>query len=241
MIFFLTFASVLVVSCLRASLLDASIDPDLTCSFLPTPATSFQFSLIQQLRLIIDNSVIIIEWSIIETHVGIICACIPVIHRPLIMLMVKVWSTSKKKTRTAPRLKRSDQDLHTALATQDTHWLSLEPLEASRPTRMTNVLTRPRAPPGDDVESLNYSGFIKKTTDISIQYDRSQPSWPLSLSFFIPTSLIILLNKLILVVNPPRGSWNVYRSMIFMRETCFGTAIIRCAQDMYLTVVSSCQ
>lgn len=174
-IFFLTFASVLVVSCLRASLLNASIDPDLTCTFLPTPATSFQFPSIQQLRLIIDNSVIIIEWSIIETNVGIICACIPVIHRPLAMLLVKVWSTSKK-TRTAPCLKRSDQDLHTALATQNTHWLSLELLEASRPTSMTNVLIRPRAPPGDDVESLNYSGFIKKKTDISVQYDRPQPS-----------------------------------------------------------------
>lgn len=38
--FFLTFASVLVVSCLRASLLNAAIDPDLTCTFLPTPALS---------------------------------------------------------------------------------------------------------------------------------------------------------------------------------------------------------
>lgn len=153
-------------------------------------STSFQFFLIQQLRLIVDNSVIIIEWSIIETNVGIICACIPVVHRPLITVMVKVWSISKKKTRTAPCLKCSDQDLHVALATQDTHWLSLELLEASRPTRMTNVLTRPRGQPGDDVESLNHSGFIKKTTDISVQYDRSQPStniriWPLYILVFL--------------------------------------------------------
>lgn len=133
---------------------------------------------------------IIIEWSIIETNVGIICACIPVVHRPLITVMVKVWSISKKKTRTAPCLKCSDQDLHAALATQDTHWLSLELLEASRPTRMTNVLTRPRGQPGDDVESLNHSGFIKKTTDISVQYDRSQLStniriWPLFILVFL--------------------------------------------------------
>lgn len=174
--YLLTFASVLVVSCLRASLLHASIDPDLTCMFISTTKTCFQFPFIQQLRPITDNSVIIIEWSIIETNVGIICACIPVIHRPLATLMFKVWPTSKKKTRTAPCLKRSDQDSHTALATQDTHWLSLEPFEASRPTRMTNVLTGPRAPPGDDIESLNHSGFIKKTTDISIHYDRPQAS-----------------------------------------------------------------
>ena len=89
--------------------------------------------------------------------------------------MVKIWSTLKK-SRTALCLKRSDQDFHTALATQDAHWLSLEPSEASRPTRMTNVLTRPRARPDDDVESLNYSGFIKKTTDISVQYDGPQSS-----------------------------------------------------------------
>ena len=114
---------------------------------------------------------IVIEWSIIENNVAIICACIPVLHRPLATLMVKVWSTLEKKSRTALCLKRSDQDFHTALANHNAHWLSLELSEASRPTRMTNVLTWPRAPADDDVESLNY---IKKTTDISVQYDRPQ-------------------------------------------------------------------
>lgn len=121
----------------------------------------------------------VIGWSIIETNVGIICACIPVIHRPLAKLMVKVWSTSKKKIRTILGLKAP-------LPAQHPHWLSLEPLEASRPSEasrpicMTNVITRPRAPLDDDVESLNY---IHKTTDISVQYDRPQSSpnvriWP---------------------------------------------------------------
>lgn len=169
----LTFASVLVVSCLRASLLHASIDPDLTCMFILTPTTCFQFPLIQQLRPITDNSVIIIEWSIIETNVGIICACIPVIHRPLATLMVKVWPSSKKKTRSAPCL---GQGSHTALATQNTNCFSLESFEASRLTRMANVLNRPRPPLGDDVESLNHPGFIKKTTDINVQYDQPQTS-----------------------------------------------------------------
>lgn len=119
---------------------------------------------------------VIIEWSIIEPNVGIVCACIPVIHRPLATLFVKAWPKGKN-TRSTPYTQPSGQDSGTAPISNANHWLPLEPFDASAaPKSITNVLGRPLDHPQDDVESLNRSAYIKKTTDISVHYDHPSPT-----------------------------------------------------------------
>lgn len=111
----------------------------------------------------------IIEWSIIEPNLGIICACIPVIHRPLATFVVKVWPDELKRKPPAKYVQRSAQGSNTA-PINDNPWFPLEPYDASLPKRMTSVLSRPAAHKGDE-ESMDSSTYITKTTDISVRYD----------------------------------------------------------------------
>lgn len=111
----------------------------------------------------------IIEWSIIEPNLGIICACIPVIHRPLATFVVKVWPNQLKRKSSAKYVQRSAQGSNTAPVNDNT-WFPLEPYEANLPKRMTSVLSRPPGHKGDE-ESMDSSTYITKTTDISVRYD----------------------------------------------------------------------
>ncbi|MCJ1463948.1 hypothetical protein MMC07_002558 [Pseudocyphellaria aurata] len=116
-----------------------------------------------------DNTVVIIEWSIIEPNLGIICACIPVIHRPVANLVVHIWRDELKRKSSAKYVQPSAEGSNTA-PVDNNPWFPLEPYDASRPKRMTSVLSRPPAHKGDE-ESMGSSTYITKTTDISVRYD----------------------------------------------------------------------
>lgn len=115
---------------------------------------------------------VIIEWSIIEPNLGIICACIPVIHRPFITLVVKYWPhvLQRGDTISPQYVQRTAQGSVTAPVNHNS-WYPLESFEVTEPTRITSVLTRPQAHK-DDEESVTNSTSTKKTTDISLHYDR---------------------------------------------------------------------
>lgn len=136
---------------------------------IPTSRVGYSGFLILKILIGLDNTVAIIEWSIIEPNLGIICACIPVIHRPLASFVLKLWRDGHKNSPSANYAQRSAQGSNTA-PVNDSSWFPLEPYDASLPKRMTSVLSRPPAHKTDE-ESMNSSTYITKTTDISVRYD----------------------------------------------------------------------
>ena len=159
----LTWSSALAVSCLRATFLNASINSDITCR-LPWVTWA------RQVLTSSDKTVMIVEWSIIEPNLGIVCACIPVIHHPLTRFVVKVWPDELKRKKSAKYAQRSVQGSNIA-PVNDSPWFLLEPYNSSLPRQISSILSRPPAHKSDE-ESMGSSSYIKKTTDISVSYDR---------------------------------------------------------------------